>query len=243
MLESNKVYCGDCFDLMPQIEDQSIDMILSDLPYSVTAKQKWDVELDLVKLWEQYERIIKDHGAMVFTAVEPFRTKLISSNFKLFRYDWIWLKNKCSGFLNSHKQPLRQHESILVYYKKQPIYNPQKTKGHKPVHKYTKHSSDGDNYGTTKLLFSGGGQTDRYPTSILKFSVVNNDSKEKYLSAQKPLALFEYLIKTYTNENDLVLDNCLGTGTSCVAAKNLNRKYIGIEINEDYCKIAEERLK
>lgn len=241
MLEINKIYFQDCLEGMKSI-DKCVDMVLCDLPYSVTNRQKWDVLIPFDELWECYNSIVKDNGAMLFTAVEPFRSQLIASNPKLFKYDLIWVKNKVYGFLNAKKQPLRKHESILVFYKKQPTYNPQKTTGHKPVNGYTRHS-ESKNHGITKVGVSGGGQTDRYPTSILEFNMVNNDSKEKYHPAQKPVELFEYLIKTYTNEGDLVLDNCVGSGTTCLAAKNLNRNFIGFENDEKYHKIACERTK
>lgn len=241
-LNSNRVYLGDCLQIMPQIADDSIDLILADLPYEVTNRQKWDVIIPFDELWRQYERIIKKNGAIVLTATEPFRSKLISSNCLLFKYDLIWVKNKVTGFLNAKKQPLRKHESILIFYKNPPTYNPQKTTNHKPVNSYR--HKDGDRslvYGKTSE-FKGGGATDRYPTSILEFPVLNNDSPDRFHSAQKPIELMEYLIKTYTNENDLVLDNCMGSGTTCLAAKNLNRQFIGIEKEESFFKIAQQRL-
>jgi site-specific DNA-methyltransferase (adenine-specific) len=242
MLIENNIYLGDCLDLMPQIPDKSVDMILCDLPYEVTARQKWDVIIPFDKLWLNYNRIIKDNGAIVLFAIEPFRTKLIFSNPNHFKYDLIWRKNKVTGFLNAKKQPLRQHESILIFYKKQCCYNPQKTTGHKPVNTYR--HKDGDRslvYGKT-AEFKGGGSTERYPTSILSFDVVNNDDPQRKHTAQKPLALCEHLIKTYTNENDLVLDNTMGSGTTCLAAKNLNRRFIGIEKEEKYFSIAQKRI-
>jgi site-specific DNA-methyltransferase (adenine-specific) len=239
----NEIILGDCLELMPQIESKSIDMILCDLPYGVTNREEWDILIPFDKLWLNYERIIKDNGAICLTATEPFRTKLISSNFKLFKYDLIWVKNKTTGFLNAKKQPLRKHESILVFYKNQPKYNPQKTTGHKPVNSFTHHEGAATLiYGQTKAGIKGGGQTDRYPTSILEFPVVNN-TKEKIHPSQKPIELFEYLIKTYTDENDLVLDNCVGSGTTCLAAKNLNRNYIGMEKEEKFFNLAKERLE
>ena len=245
MLETNSIYIGDCIGLMNQLPSQSIDMILCDLPYGVTAQNKWDEIIPFADLWKQYERIIKDNGAIVLTAVQPFTSMLIMSNPKLFRYDWVWEKNKSTGFLNAKKMPLRNHESIVVFYKKLPTYNPQKTTGHKPANSYTKNTSDGSNYGKTKLGISGGGQTDRYPTSVQKFKVVNNDNSggNKYHPTQKPVEMFEYLIKTYTNEGDLVLDNCIGSGTTAVAAINTNRRYIGMEKEMKYFDIARKRVK
>jgi site-specific DNA-methyltransferase (adenine-specific) len=227
--------CGDCLEILPNIASASIDMVLCDLPYEVTARQSWDVIIPFDKLWEQYNRVCKETAAIVLFATEPFRSKLISSNMEMFKYDLIWVKNKTTGFLNAKKQPLRKHESILVFYKKQPTYNPQKTTGHKPVNSFTHKNGAGTLvYGKTKEGLKGGGQTERYPTSILEFPVVNNDSDEKFHSAQKPVALCEYLIKTFTNDRDMVLDNCAGSGTTGIAAKNTNRQYILIEKDEEY---------
>lgn len=239
----NEIWYGDCLELMKDIENKSIDCILCDLPYEVTARQKWDVIIPFEPLWAQYNRILKDKGTIILFATEPFRTKLISSNIKDFKYDLIWKKNKTTGFLNAKKQPLRKHESILIFYKKFGIYNPQKTTGHKPVNSY-KHKNGEISlvYGKTKE-FAGGGSTERYPTSILEFDVVNNDDPVKKHSAQKPVQLLEYLIKTYTNEGDLVLDNCAGGGSTLVAAKNLKRQFIGIEKEKEFYDICVERLK
>lgn len=238
-----ELWKGDCLELMKDIPDKSVDMILCDLPYEVTARQKWDVIIPFEKLWDRYSKVIKDCGAIVLFATEPFRSKLISSNYKLFKYDLIWVKNKTTGFLNAKKQPLRKHESVLVFYKKKPKYNPQKTVGHKPVNNFSKTKGEEESfvYGKTKP-YSGGGSTERYPTSILEFSVVNNDSLDKFHSAQKPIDLFEYLIKTYTNEGDLVLDNCSGSGTTGLACENLGRKWICIEKEEKYIKATKTRF-
>jgi len=239
---SRGVWLGDCLELMKNIPDQSIDMVLCDLPYSVTNRQTWDVIIPFEPLWEQYLRITKSNAAMVFTAVEPFRTKLIASNMSIFRYDLIWVKNKVTGFLNAKKQPLRKHESVLVFYRNPPTYNPQKTTGHKPVNSFTHHEGAATlTYGKTKWGIKGGGQTDRYPTSILNFPVVNN-GKNKNHPSEKPVALMEYLIRTYTNEGNLVLDNCAGSGSTLEAAYNLNRRFIGIEKEQKYYDIIVKRL-
>ena len=243
MIELNKIHLGDCLQVMQSIDDKSIDMILCDLPYNITQNQ-WDKMIPLDKLWEQYERIIKDHGAIVLTASQPFTSILIMSNLKLFRYEWIWVKNKSTGFLNAKKIPLKNHESILVFYKKTPNYFPQKTTGHKPVNSYTKNTSDGNNYGETKKHIKGGGQTDRYPQTVIYFDVVNNDNSnnDKYHSTQKPVSLFEYIIKTYSKEGELVLDNTIGSGTTAIASLNTKRRFIGIEKEPDYVKIANKRI-
>jgi DNA modification methylase len=237
-----KIWHGDCLELMKNISDESVHMVLCDLPFQITARQKWDQIIPFEPLWKQYKRIIKKNGVICLFAAEPFRTKLISSNLSMFKYDLIWEKNKITGFLNAKKQPLRKHESILIFYKKQPKYFPQKTTGHKPVNSYQHNGDHSLVYGSTKK-FKGGGSTERYPTSILKFNVVNNDDPGKKHSAQKPVNLCEYLIKTYTNEGDLILDNAAGSGTTGVAAKNLNRQFILIEKEEEYYNIILERLK
>lgn len=241
MLEINKIYNDDCLQIMKEIEDKSIDMILCDLPYGTTARNKWDVIIPFDKLWEQYERIIKDNGAIVLTSQQPFTSKLIMSNERLFRYEWIWEKTAATGHLNAKKMPLKAHENILIFYKKLPTYNAQKTTGHDPVHSYTKHQDDGTNYGKTKVGISGGGSTERYPRSVQVFST--DKQKSALHPTQKPIALFEYLIKTYTNKGELVLDNCSGSGTTAVACVRTNRNYICIEQDEEYFKKSIERVR
>ena len=237
MLEKNKIHQGDCLELMKQIEDKSVNMILCDLPYGVTARNKWDVIISFEKMWEQYKRIIKDNGAIVLTATQPFASMLIMSNADMFRYDLIWEKPMGTGFLNANRMPLRSHESILIFYHSLPIYNPQKTEG-KP-YKLTRRN-DTTNYGVTRNLYQVTDNTDgkRFPKSVLKFS----SDKEKLHPTQKPVALFEYLIKTFTNEGDLVLDNCIGSGTTALACINTKREFIGMEMSEEYCKMANDRI-
>jgi site-specific DNA-methyltransferase (adenine-specific) len=241
MIEINEIHQGDCLDLMQNIDNKSVNMILADLPYGLTNQNKWDTIIPFKPLWEQYERIIKDNGAIVLTASQPFTSMLVMSNIKMFKYSLVWQKTTSTGFLNAKKMPLRLHEDILVFYKSLPIYNPQKTTGHKPVHSYTKHTSDGTNYGNTKMGIKGGGSTERYPTSILKFAT--DKQKSSLHPTQKPIALMEYLVKTYTNEGDLVLDNCAGSGTVGLACINNNRNFILIEKEENYCIIANKRIK
>jgi len=236
-----ELWLGDCLELMPQIADQSVDLILCDLPYQVSARYKWDILIPFEPLWQQYRRILKHKGTILLFATEPFRTQLISSNFDMFKYDLIWEKNKSTGFLNAKKQPLRKHESILVFYKKLGTYNPQKSSGHTPVHNYRHNGETSYLYGKTKP-WQGGGSTERYPTSILKFNVVNNDNKEKIHESQKPVQLLEYLIQTYSNKNDLVLDNCSGSGSTLVAAKNTGRQFIGIEKEITFYEHSKKRL-
>lgn len=175
------------------------------------------------------------------TASQPFTTKLISSNYDMFKYEWIWEKNKGSGHLNAKKMPMKFHENILVFYNKLVTYNPQKTKNHKPSN-YAKNNSS-ENYGK-QVSVETGGNTDRHPKNIIKIPVINNDSsgEKRYHPTQKPIALMEYLIKTYTNEGEIALDFTMGSGTTGVACKNLNRNFIGIELDEDYFNIAKTRI-
>jgi len=231
----NRIIQGDCLEVMQHIPDRSVDMILCDLPYGTTACE-WDTVIPFEPLWEQYRRIIKDNGVIVLTASQPFTSALVMSNIKMFKYCWYWDKKQGTGFLNSKKQPLKSIEEVVVFYKEQSTYNPQMRLGFKP---YTCKQGDTktQNYGkqTVAITVSDGS---RYPLNIIEFI----RDKEKTHPTQKPVALFEYLIKTYTNEGDLVLDNCAGSGTTGVACKNTNRNYILIEIEKKYCDIARKRL-
>lgn len=238
------LYKGDCLERMSEIEDGSVDMVLTDPPFGMTAC-KWDSVIDLDKMWKQLKRVIKPNGSIILMASEPFSSVLITSNLSQFKYRWDWVKNKSTGFLNAKKQPLRCIEDLVVFYKKQCTYNPQKTTGHNPVNRFTKNTSDGDTLGKTKLGISGGGQTDRYPMNAIRdIAVMNNDGSkgEKIHPTQKPVALMEYMIKTYTNEGETVLDFTMGSGTTGVACKNLNRKFIGIEMDDKYFEIAKNRI-
>ena len=229
MIELNKTYFGDCLDLMKNIPNGSIDMILCDLPYG-TTRCRWDSVIDLPKLWSEYRRIIKANGAIVLTAQTPFDKVLGASNLEMLKYEWIWEKTQATGHLNANKMPLKAHENILVFYKDLPTYNPQKTSGHKPINSYTKYVKTQNNtelYGKMKQEISGGGETDRYPRSVLLYS--SDKQKSCLHPTQKPLALMEYLIATYSNEGETILDNCAGSGTTGLAAKNLNRNYIMME--------------
>ena len=211
-------------------------MILCDLPYG-TTRNKWDSVIDLQLLWKQYERIIKTNGAMVLTAQTPFDKVLGTSNLKILKYEWIWQKTQATGFLNAKKMPLKNHENILIFYKKLPTYNPQFEKG-KPYIAKSNASKNKGNYGKFKdnLTVNDGF---RYPKSVLNFT----NGGKTYHPTQKPVELFEYLIKTYSNENDIVLDNCIGSGTTAIACINTNRQCIGFELDETYFNIAEKRIK
>ena len=229
----NKIHHGDCLEIMKDIPTGSVDMILCDLPYGTTAC-KWDTIIPFEPLWEQYERVIKDNGAIVLTASQPFTTILAYSNIKDFRYEWIWNKPNSTGFQLANKRPLKKHENILVFYKKQPVYNPQ---GLKKCEKLNKRGGIGKNWSAMESDEYIQKWTN-YPTQSLNFKY----DKQKYHPTQKPVALFEYLIKTYTNEGETVLDNCMGSGTTAIASINTNRNYIGIEKEKEYVDIANERI-
>jgi site-specific DNA-methyltransferase (adenine-specific) len=237
-----KVLHGDCLDLMKDIETGSIDMILCDLPYG-TTQCKWDTVIPFEPLWAQYKRIIKDNGAIVLTAAQPFTSALVMSNVKMFRYDWVWEKPKGTGHLNAKKQPMRNKEDVLVFYKKQCTYRPQFITGEPYKNKagkdHNKISSMTDSYGayTNHREVNTGF---RYPKQIQKFNVVERGTVHP---TQKPVALFEYLIKTYTNEGDLVLDNCAGSGTTGVACIRTGRDFILMEKEQKYVDIIKGRLE
>lgn len=219
-------------------------MILPTADFGTTAC-KWDSIIPFEPMWKELKRITKPNSAVVLFGSQPFTSLLICSNLKNFKQSLVWSKNKTSGFLNAKKQHMRCHEDILVFYNKQCTYNPQKSTGHRPVNSYTKHTSDGTTLGKTKIGISGGGSTERYPKSILNFNVVNQDGSSdggKVHPTQKPVALLEYLIKTYTNEGELVLDFTMGSGSTGVACVSTNRNFIGIEKDEGYFKIAEQRI-
>ena len=231
-VKSNEIYCGDCLEVVKYIKDKSIDMILCDLPYGTTAC-KWDTIIPFEPLWGQYERVIKDNGAIVLTASQPFTTALINSNIEHFRYSWTWEKEQGVNFLMAKKQPLKVHEDVCVFSKRQTVYNPQMSKG-KP---YISGKGDsGEVTGRVKKIQTINKGT-RYPRSVIRFK------RETGLHpTQKPVALFEYLIKTYTNEGETVLDNCAGSGTVGVACKNTKRNYILIEKDITYFEIAKKRI-
>ena len=237
-MELNKIYNEECLKGMAnRIPNNSIDMILADLPYGST-QCNWDIIIPFKPLWAQYERIIKDNGAIVLTGTEPFSSHLRLSNLKLYKYDWIWDKVKGTGFLNAKKQPMRNHEKVSVFYKKQCTYNPQKTFGHKSKKSYRSSNLQTDVYGKMNNNYTYE-STERYPRSIQVFSTDTQNSSLH--PTQKPVTLFEYLVKTYTNEGDLILDNVIGSGTTAVASLRSGRKFIGFEKEEKYYHIALKR--
>ena len=235
----NRVMCGDCLDILPGLEDSSVDMVLCDLPYG-TTQSKRDVEIDLDLLWDQYLRVCKENAAIVLFAHNQFTFKLALSKFELYRYKYVWIKNKSTNHLNSRKMPLRAHEDILVFYRSSPTYNPQFSYGHKPMNWARKRSSNV--YGAEKRVVNDAGTTRRYPNDVLYFDVVNNDDPERICEFQKPVDLCEFLIRTYTNPGDVVLDNAMGSGSVCLAARNTGRLSIGIEIDSVLCEKAYKRL-
>lgn len=235
-MELNTVYNEDCLEGMKRIPDKSVDMILCDLPYG-TTQNKWDSIIPLEPLWKQYERVIKDSGAIVLTAQTPFDKVLGASNLKMLKYEWIWVKDQGTGHLNAKKMPLKNHENVLVFYRKLPLYNPQMTGDEKRIIKRGTRKSQ-TNYGSF-LDESITQYVGRYPLSVQKF----NKDTLKIHPTQKPTTLFEYLIKTYTNEGETVLDNCMGSGTTAIACINTNRNYIGFEMDEEYHRLLTKRIE
>ena len=240
---------GDCLDLMPHIPDGSVDMILCDLPYGTTAC-KWDTVIPFEPLWEQYKRLIKPNGAIVLFGSQPFTSALVMSNLKGFKYEWVWHKNEGSGFAASKHQPMRYHEAVIVFCEGKTFYNPQKTE----------RNSEASKKACKKPIRSGAGKSEhvtglasgeyrtydselKNPESVLRFNSVPNGGGGKLHPTQKPVALCEYLIRTYTNEGETVLDNCMGSGTTGVACLNTGRDFIGIEKDAGYFEIARNRIE
>ncbi|MFT7880936.1 MAG: DNA methyltransferase, partial [Sulfurimonas sp.] len=241
-LELNKIYLGDCLELMPKIKDKSVDLVLCDLPYG-TTKNEWDTIIPYGLLWEQYGRIIKDNGAILLFSQSPFDKELAMSNIDLFRYEWIWEKTEATGFLNSSKMPLKAHENILVFYKKLPTYNPIMTKGAKKVSRVSHRikCKESSNYGKHSMVTKDYCSDERYPRSVLKFP--KDKQKQQLHPTQKPLAPIKYFIETYSNKGDVVLDNCVGSGTTPVGCIHTGRYYIGMEKFKDIKDVADLRVK
>lgn len=232
-----QLFEGDCLEIMKTLPEKSVDMVFCDLPYGVTARNSWDAVIPFSLLWALYENVVKETGAMVFTATQPFAAALVMSKSEWFKYEWIWEKTKTTGFLNAKKQPLRNHEQVLVFYRKQPIYNPQGVQECNIQCDRGSEEGVGTNYNTANPIYT---QTQTgYPRSVQKFA---SEGKTVH-PTQKPLSLIEYLIKTYTKEGDIVLDNCMGSGSTGVACFNTNRRFIGIEKDEKYFKIAKSRIE
>lgn len=229
---------GDCLEKIKEIPGGSVDMVLTDPPYGTTAC-KWDSIIPLELMWEQLKRIIKPNGAIVMTASQPFTSVLVGSNLKMFKYSMVWKKSQSTGHLNAWRMPMRAHEDLVVFYNKPPTYNPElKDKPTANIRPVTSRTKKTDCYGDHKLNAHRCPPDKTMPNSVLQF----NNAQGTIHPTQKPVALMEYLIKTYTNESETVLDFTMGSGTTGVACKNLNRKFIGIELDEEYFKIAQDRI-
>lgn len=239
---SVELFKGDCLELLKQIKDESIDLVIADLPYGMTDN-KWDSVIPLAPLFEQYQRIIKPHGAVLLFGMGKFGAQLImNAPAKMpYRYDWIWEKTKPVGFLLSHHMPLRAHENVYVFYKHLPIYNPQMRMGFKPYVNKSGNTPSANYHKTSGVFHSSISHGERYPIDVIKFSSTNHNKNDH--PTQKPVDLLQYLIKTYTDEGMTVLDNTMGSGSTGVAAVSLNRNFIGMELDEDYFKIAKERIE
>lgn len=238
-MQENKLILGDCLEQMKIIEDKSVNLILSDLPFG-TTNNKWDIIIPFDKLWEQYLRIIKDDGNIVLHSQGLFTAKLILSQEKLFKYKIVWEKSKPTNFLNCKKQPLRKHEDICVFYNKKPKYFPQMGIG-KPYDKGVRKDQLTGSYGEFKPNHVKNISGERYPLDVIYFKTAESEGAVLH-SCQKPVALLEYLIKTYSSEGDTVLDNCMGVGSTAIACINTNRNFIGIEKDISYFSIASKRI-
>jgi site-specific DNA-methyltransferase (adenine-specific) len=238
-IKLNTTYQGDCLKLMGSIPDGSVDMVLCDLPYGVT-ENKWDSVIDPAKLWEAYLRVCKKNAAIVLTATQPFTSALIVSQMKLYRYSWIWIKSNAFGFLNAKKQPMRKNEDVNVFYRNQPVYNPQGLFNlSNPKFSPARVPHEGNTKAERDGMKSSISEVTGYPTNVLEFA----SETETFHPTQKPVALFEYLIRTYTNEGDTVLDNTCGSGTTGVACKRSGRNFIQMDMSEEYCIIARKRYE
>jgi len=246
-MNNSTLFNGDCLEIMDKLIAKGVvvDAIITDPPYGTTSC-KWDCVIPFDEMWTRLNKLIKPNGAVVLFGSEPFSSALRMSNIKNYKYDWIWIKDQGTGHLNAKKQPMRNTELIHLFYKKQCVYNPQKTQGHKPTNASRNKTIDSKDTTYNKFVDIGGrgGNTDRYPLTTLSFIKVNGNSKKNKFShpTQKPVKLMEYLVKTYTNENELVLDFTMGSGTTGVACVNTNRKFIGIELDDKYFKIAKDRI-
>ena len=240
-MDDVKLYQGDCLELMKDITSESIDMILCDLPYG-TTRNRWDVVIPFADLWEQYCRIIKRNGAILLFSDGLFTSHLVLSNAKMWRYNLVWDKVLSSGFLNANKMPLRRHELISVFYKKPPTYNPQKTVGKQNHGKGSKKDCENNNYGNYGFADNRDVLGNlKHPTSILTFPKPHPSISVH--PTQKPVELLEYLVKTYTNYGDIVLDNCMGCGSTGIACVNTGRRFIGMELDEQYFDTASNRIE
>lgn len=240
-LQLNEIYHADSFELIERVPAKAVDLILEDMPYNTTACE-WDVKIDLELYWKTRLRILKPTGVVILTATQPFSSMLVMSNGKMFKYDWDWKKSRPSGFLNAKKMPLRAHENILVFYNKFNTYNPQFSKGYKNHVNPNKKTTTGTNniYGTYSVTYPRDSEQ-KYPQSVIEWNA--QDPNDILHPTQKPVGLFEYLIRTYTNEGDLVFDGFGGSGTTAVAAHKSKRNFIVIEKEKKYFDLATRRLR
>lgn len=241
MLQVNRIYHGDCLELMKKIDSNSIDFLFTDLPYG-TTKAKFDKPIDLERFWKEVNRVTKINACIALWSQQPYTTDLINSNRKYFKYDWIIEKGRATNFFNVKYQPLKAHESVLIFYRKPPTYNPQKTKGHPRKISLAKHQKNGKksaNYNDANAYDYD--STERYPRTVLKFKWPPQNKCNH--SQQKPIEACEYFIRTYTNEGDIICDCTAGSGTICLAAKKLKRKFIGFELSENIFDIATKNLQ
>ncbi len=236
----NKIIQGDCLDIMPRFPNNSVDMVLCDLPYGLT-KNKWDCVIPFDGLWQEYNRIVKPTGAVVLMSQGVFTARLILSNVKMFKYKWTWVKSKSTNFLNVRRQPLRKHEDICVFYRKQPTYHPQMERG-APYNKGVRKDQLTGSYGAFKPVVVKSSTGQRFPCDVIYFPTAESEGPVDH-PTQKPVELGRYLIRTYTNEGDTVLDNTCGAGSFLVAAALENRNFIGIDNEPEYVKKAREKLR
>lgn len=236
-----ELYHGDCLKELNNIKNGTVSLVLCDLPYGTTARNKWDKKIPLEDLWTQLLRVLKHNGVIALWSQMPFTAELIMSKPDLFRYEWVIEKGNATGFLNAKRMPMKAHENVLIFYRKLPVYNPQMTHGHKLKVSKAEHKRNckqSTDYGSHNLVSYA--STDRYPRDVLKFSW--DKQKSRLHPTQKPVLANEYFIKTYTNEGDTVLDCCMGSGSTGVAAFNTGRNFIGIEFDDKYFQIAKDRL-
>lgn len=236
------LFCGDCLEGLKALSSNSVDLVLCDPPYGIT-RAEWDKALDFDKLWAELYRIAKPTAAFIFFGSGKFTFKLIGSNFEDFRYRYIWVKNVATGFLNANRQPLKIFEDICVFYRSMPVYNPQKTQGKPYIRKPKGRSRGGDLYGNFSDFQHGSPLGQRFPTDVLYYPIVPINSDERIHKTQKPVALLEQLIRTYTHEGDVVLDPCMGSGSTGVAALRSGRSFVGMEIDESFFNTAKQRLE
>jgi DNA modification methylase len=235
----DEILTGDCLERLKELPDNSIDMVLCDLPYG-TTQCKWDTIIPFEPLWAEYNRVCKINAPMVFTASQPFTSQLINSNIKNFKYTWVWEKSKATGYLNAKRMPMRAHEDVCVFYRKPPVYNPRMRQG-TPYNKGRAHRPT-EVYGSQVSTLVKNDTGLRYPRTVVYFKTAESEGKVLH-PTQKPVELFKYLIETYSNEGDVILDSCIGVGTTALAAIQSDRHYIGIELDPKYVSITNHRIK